>query len=145
MNIITLGRWPQNSSQPEPVQWLVLREEENALLCLSRVILDCQPYHREGGGVCWKDCSLRRWLDQEFLPAAFTPEEQRRLLPARLKSPGGETTDRVFLLAPPEDWPGWDLMKDSDSYFSFPPEDCAITTPYTREKGIWFVEEEGPD
>ena len=51
MNIITLGRWPQNSSQPEPVQWLVLREEENALLCLSRFILDCQPYHREGGGV----------------------------------------------------------------------------------------------
>lgn len=145
MNIITLGRWPQNSSQPEPVQWLVLREEGNALLCLSRFILDCQPYHREGGGVCWKDCSLRRWLDQEFLPAAFTPEEQRRLLPARLKSPGGETTDRVFLLAPPEDWPGWDLMKDSDSYFSFPPEDCAITTPYTREKGIWFVEEEGAD
>ena len=115
MNIITLGRWPQNSSQPEPVQWLVLREEGNTLLCLSRFILDYQPYHREGGGVCWKDCSLRRWLDQEFLPAAFTPEEQRRLLPARLKSPGGETTDRVFLLAPPEDWPGWNIMEDSDS------------------------------
>ena len=59
MNIITLGRWPQNSSQPEPVQWLVLREEGNTLLCLSRFILDYQPYHREGGGVCWKDCSLR--------------------------------------------------------------------------------------
>ena len=51
MNIITLGRWPQNSSQPEPVQWLVLREEENALLCLSRVILHYQSYCPRGGGV----------------------------------------------------------------------------------------------
>ena len=39
-SLITLGRWPQSGSQPEPIQWLVLAEEENALLCLSATILD---------------------------------------------------------------------------------------------------------
>ena len=28
-SLITLGRWPQSGSQPEPIQWLVLAEEEN--------------------------------------------------------------------------------------------------------------------
>ena len=145
MELITLGRWPQNGSRPEPIQWLVLRREGDALLCVSRSILDYQPYHREGGGACWAECSLRRWLNRGFFSAAFSPEEQRRILPTRLTSPGGETEDRVFLLAPPEDWPGYNIMEDSDDYYNFPPEDCAMTTPYTREKGIWFMEEEGPD
>ena len=74
-SLITLGRWPQSGSQPEPIQWLVLAEEENALLCLSAAILDCQPYHREGGPATWAGCSLRRWLNQDFFFAAFSPEE----------------------------------------------------------------------
>lgn len=142
---LTLGRWPQNSSEPEPIRWLVIREEEDALLCISQTILDYRPYHEPGGAVTWQDCSLRRWLNDDFLTTAFSQPEQARLLPTRLQSPGGETEDRVFLLAPPEDWPGWNMNEDPDDYFNFPPEDCAMTTPYTREKGIWFLDEEGPD
>lgn len=143
-DLITLGRWPQEGNRPEPIPWLVLRREGDICLCLSRFILDRQPYHREGGGVRWADCSLRRWLNEDFLTAAFSPEEQARLLPARLQNPGGETEDRVFLLAPPADLPGFVPFRDPDDYYSFP-EDRAVTTPYARSRGCWFVEEEGPD
>ncbi len=143
-SLITLGRWPQSGSQPEPIQWLVLAEEENALLCLSAAILDCQPYHREGGPATWAGCSLRRWLNQDFFFAAFSPEEQKRLVPTRLENPGRETEDRVFLLAPPEDLPGFVPFQDPEDYYSFP-EDRAMTTPYARSRGCWFVEEEGPE
>lgn len=142
---ITFGRYPQSGGEPEPIRWLVLAEEGDALFCLSEAILDCRPYHREGGAVCWKDCSLRRWLGGAFLAAAFSPEEQARLLPTPLQSPGGETVDKVFLPAPPADWPGYNMMEDPDDYYGFPPEDCALTTPYARAQGAWFVEEEGPE
>lgn len=144
-SIITLGHWPQNTGKPEPIQWLVLEQQEQTALCLSRFILDAQPYHRDGGSACWKDCSLRRWLNEEFLPAAFSPQEQARILPTPLQSPGGETVDQIFLLAPPADWPDYNMMEDNEDYYSFPPEDCAMTTPYAREKGAWFVEDPGPD
>lgn len=143
-SLITLGRWTQNSGQPEPIQWLVLGEEENSLLCLSRFILDGQPYHRPGGPAAWGECTLRRWLGEDFFLAAFSPKERERLLPTPLKNPRGETVDRVFLLAPPEDLPGFVPFQDPEDYYSFP-EDCALTTPYARRKGCWFVEEEGPD
>ena len=74
-SIITLGHWPQSTGKPEPIQWLVLEQQEQTALCLSRMSLDAQPYHRDGGSACWKDCSLRRWLNEEFLPAAFSPQE----------------------------------------------------------------------
>ena len=57
----------------------------------------------------WADCTLRTWLNTEFIQEAFTPEEQKRLLKTHLETPknqgisgGADTDDKVFLLSIPE-------------------------------------------
>ena len=56
-------------------------------------------------------CTLRKWLNDDFLNAAFSSEEQKRILevlvsadinPGNGTSPGNDTKDRVFLLSDQE-------------------------------------------
>ncbi len=43
---ILLGTYPQSTGPDrEPIEWLVLKEEEKRILCLSRYLLDSRPYH----------------------------------------------------------------------------------------------------
>ena len=47
-NVITFGHYEQDndlSNGAEPIEWLVLTEEEGRMLLLSRYGLDGQPYH----------------------------------------------------------------------------------------------------
>lgn len=61
---------------PEPIEWEVLGTDSNGTLLVSRYILDCQPYNTEYVDVTWETCSLRAWLNDDFLNTAFTPFEQ---------------------------------------------------------------------
>ena len=96
---------------PESIQWTVLSKEEGRILVISKYILDWRPYHLVRVPITWEECSLRTWLNEDFLTAAFTEEEQM-LIPAVTnplgKNPnygtafGDPTQDRIFLLSPQE-------------------------------------------
>ena len=136
--IITLGSYPQNStafSSKEPIRWIILAKEEGRKLCIS----DCKPYHRAPEMVTWASCTLREWLNHDFFQAAFSPEEQQRILPTCLTNhreyPQHSTTDKIFLL---------DYQQAVD-YFEaedHPITRSALTTPYARSQGGWFLSEE---
>ena len=79
MNKITIimGEYPQNCGlKKEPIEWIVLKEEEQRCLCISKYLLDCKPYHDFSKNVTWQDCTLRNWLNHEFLMSAFSAEER---------------------------------------------------------------------
>lgn len=110
-NIITFGTYEQDNDQTstdEPIEWIVLSKENAGLLVVSRYALDCQPYHLTAKNVTWETCTLRSWLNQDFINVAFSPLERRFIPAVRVSAdmnpdfatdPGAVTEDQVFLLS----------------------------------------------
>lgn len=82
-DIVTFGRYPQTSEGTDqtPIEWIVLDIKEGKALLLSRFGLDAKKYDDKypNDGVTWQDCSLRKWLNEEFLDEAFAEEEKRAI------------------------------------------------------------------
>lgn len=108
------GQYDQDNNAEnglEPIEWLVLAQEGDRVLLLSRLSLDYQSYHNAGGDIIWKDAAVRAWLNQDFFLNAFSHSEQDAI-PEQVISnapdqgnadwettAGDNTKDRVFLLS----------------------------------------------
>ena len=142
MNKITvvMGEYPQNCGlEKEPIEWIVLKEEKNHCLCISKCLLDTKPYHNLSENVTWKDCTLRNWLNHEFLTTAFSDEEREKILLSDVANPAQNTQDYIFLLS----------FDEIEEYFDDEVEDYvayeergAYTTDYARKQGAWFLEDD---
>ena len=109
---VTYGRYPQTADGTDmtPIEWLVLDVQGNRVLLLSRYGLDSKPYNMENKDVTWETCTLREWLNGEFLNKAFNTEEQTAIPAVDIDngmeqgcgwstSGGNDTKDKVFLLS----------------------------------------------
>lgn len=108
---VVFGTYEQDndtSNGKEDIEWLVLANEGNKILVISKYALDCQQYNTSCTDVTWETCSLRKWLNGTFLNAAFSSEEQNSIIsstvtadknPSYSTSPSNNTTDKVFLLS----------------------------------------------
>lgn len=109
---VIFGHYEQDgdeSNGPEPIEWLVLSHEDDRMLLISRNILDYQAYNTEYAPVTWETCTLRQWLNEDFINAAFDASEQERILTVTNTNPdnamyggtegGNDTEDKVFLLS----------------------------------------------
>lgn len=144
---LIFGSYPQNNADllvKEPIEWVILDKKEDRFLCISRYLLDCRAYHPVSQMVNWATCALREWLNREFVQAAFTLEEQQRILTTHLINgedcPQYDTWDKVFLL---DDREAVDYFESEEH----PMTRSAVTTAYTRSRGAWFLspEEAGED
>lgn len=145
MNKITIkmGNYPQNCGlEKEPVEWMVLREEKHRCLCISKYLLDCQPYHHLPGRVTWQNCTLRNWLNHEFLMTAFSNEEREKILLSDVINPAKNTQDYIFLLSTDEVETYFD--DETEDYVEYD-ERQALTTSYARAQGAWFLDEHCED
>ena len=124
----------------EPIEWLVLARDGDKALLLSKYALDHQSfmpfYEPVTEPFTWESCSLRQWLNSTFLNAAFSAEEQRRLLTTTvITAPGGRkgsenpftTEDRVFLLSDTEVY----------AYFSSEADTVTDYTAYALSEDPW--------
>jgi len=110
------------------MEWLVLKREGNTVLLVARQAIDYMRYHRCCQDVSWQDCSLREWLNGEFIAESFSGEEQLRILetrcPGTLRSSRNnechDTTDRVFLLS----------EKEAETWFRDHAARECVATPY---------------
>jgi hypothetical protein len=103
-DVVSFGKYPQTAVGKDrtSIEWLVLETSGRSLLLLSKHILDCKRYHPEFALTTWRDCDLRRWLNDEFYNSAFTAAEKKRVRTTRNTDhgPGSpDTNDRVFLLS----------------------------------------------
>ena len=106
---IILGTYPQDADGSVlPIKWIVLDVQDGKALVISKFGLDRKPYNVEPADVTWENCSLRAWLNSDFLSVAFSKEENDRILETNVinqdnpffGTPGGnDTVDKVFLLS----------------------------------------------
>lgn len=115
---VTFGTYPQTESGDDetPIEWQVLARDGNKVLLLSRYGLDSKPYHSGKTKATWEECTLRTWLNNDFINRAFKVEEQTAILvttvdnsdsqnhfPGEYKNcditSGNNTQDKVFLLS----------------------------------------------
>ena len=134
---ITFGTYEQDndtSNGQEDIEWLVLAKENDRLLVISRYALDCQPYNTEDTDVTWETCTLRTWLNNDFLNAAFSSAEQAMIPtvtvsadknPWHSTDPGNATQDKVFLLS----------VTEADKYFETDSERKCKLTAYAEAQG----------
>ena len=109
-DVVVFGSYEQDNDPgngPEGIEWIVLEAGNGQAKLISRYALDARPYNTEAAEVTWETCSLRAWLNGDFLNAAFSAEEQTQLCTVTVPAvkmyetstdPGNDTRDRVFLL-----------------------------------------------
>lgn len=98
------GSYPQGANgEVKPITWRVLKRESDSLLVISELCLDAEPYNYGKMAVSWSKCTLRRWLNDEFLHKAFSSSEQALIRTSKLENNAGPATeDLVFLLSEDE-------------------------------------------
>ncbi len=113
-DIITFGSYEQDNdleNGPEPIEWLVLDMQDGTALLLSKYGLDAKPYNLKNIPITWEACTLRHWLNSDFLNAAFSGKEKTKILTTAVDNSasqgyskwrvdgGNNTQDQIFLLS----------------------------------------------
>ena len=99
---VTFGKYHGEEIEWEVIEKNFLIEEGKIRVELfSTYALDSQPFN-ENGESSWEDCSLRKWLNDEFYNDAFSKAEQKRICDTTYYMNTGDTrylTDKVSLIS----------------------------------------------
>lgn len=136
---IVFGSYEQDndtSNGAEDIEWLVLAKKGNRLLVISRYALDSKNYSREERYITWENCTLRQWLNDDFLNTAFLDGE-KGMIPAVTvpvdknpkynTDPGRATRDKIFLLS----------ITEVNRYFTDDEARMCVPTAYAEANGIY--------
>ena len=150
-DVYKFGSYEQDNNTAngtEDIEWVVLAKEKggnrNRILVISKDALDCQQFNIPHYIVTWETCSLRKWLNETFLNAAFS-ESERAMIPSVTvsadknpeysRSPGNSTMDQVFLLS----------ITEANKYFSSAEERKCAPTDYAIAQGAYQSEYDSVD
>lgn len=152
--VIKFGNYPQDKDGTEkPIKWIVMKNEGNQVLLLSKYVLDTKPYNKELEKVTWETSDIRQWLNNEFYTTAFNKAEKVKIQTSLIKnednsehgtSGGNDTEDKVFLLS----------EKEAETLFSNDDERIAKATGYAEKSGVcvnkeksamWWLRSPGSD
>ena len=136
---IEFGNYPQEEDGTEkPIEWIVMKNEGNQVLLLSKYVLDAKPYD-EWEAVTWQTSDIRQWLNNEFYTTAFNKSEKAKIQTSLIKnednsehgtSGENDTEDKVFLLS----------EKEAETLFSNDDERIAKATGYAEKSGVYVNE-----
>jgi tetratricopeptide (TPR) repeat protein len=138
-DIVTFGNYEQDSitaDGKEAITWRVLSVKDGKALLLSEKNLDCKPYNKEYTAVTWETCTLRAWLNNEFINDAFTQGEKDSIAQSAITNSknlnygtdGGNTTlDKVFLLS----------IEEAEQYLASVELQKAANTAYAVQNGAY--------
>ncbi len=89
LKTVTLGSFEQDNNDTngsEPIEWIILFSDEDKALVISKYVLDCLPFNKGFAESNWENSSVRKALNSDFLNAAFTAEEQARIIETDIPS-----------------------------------------------------------
>lgn len=124
----------------EDITWRVLDAKDGSALLVSEKALAPGRYHHTKEDITWDKSSLRAWLNDEFLYAAFNDGERKRIFDTtrsnegsiNFGTPGGpDTDDNVFCLS----------YREALRYFTSPEELICYPTRVAKGKGVWTNDE----
>lgn len=137
-NLVYFGSFEQNNNTAdgnEKIAWIVLAAEKEKVLLISEKILNSKPYNIERKSVTWETCTLRKWLNEEFLSAAFTEKEKAVVAETTVATQdnsekgakgGNNTNDKVFLLS----------LEEAGKYFTSDETRIATGTDFAENEGL---------
>ena len=134
-DVVEFGRYEQGNGV-KPIEWLVLDRTDKGTLLISKYALDVKPYNKKYTDITWETCTLRKWLNNDFLNAAFSAEERAIISKTRVTadenpeydtSPGNDTNDKIFLLS----------ITEVNKYFSSDEARKCAPTDYAISHGAW--------
>jgi hypothetical protein len=134
---VKFGSYNQNKGEKTDIEWIVLEKNEGKTLIISRYALDCKPYNEEYEDVTWETCSLRSWLNDDFIAKAFTIDEKKYICETTVKAddnpkydtnPGDDTQDKIFLLS----------INEVRRYFTKQSDRKCSATEYADEEGAYI-------
>lgn len=110
---VTLGTYEQDGNEDtgkEPIEWLVLKQDDEKMLVVSKYGLDYMKYPDDySSNISWENCSLRKSLNSDFINNSFSSEEQKNIILTQNTNKankdfystvdGNITEDKVFLLS----------------------------------------------
>ncbi|MEE3352404.1 MAG: sigma-70 family RNA polymerase sigma factor [Saccharofermentanaceae bacterium] len=123
-------------------EWIIIAEDDEGYLLISKYILDPMPYNNKTEKVNWETCFLRKWLNGEFYEETFNDSEKAQILTTVNTNPGNpdykvaggnDTQDNVFLLS----------VDEAEQYFS---SDDARKATYRKNpdnEGYWWLRSAG--
>ena len=146
-NVITFGTYPQTDEGTDqtPIEWMVLDVKDGKALLLSKYGLDAKAYNRRWHeDVTWENCSLRKWLNNEFLKKAFSSQARSVIVITDVDNSanqgyvtkafyGKDTKDQVFLLS----------YAEANKYLNITYDDSdnmksrVTPTAYAKSQGAW--------
>ena len=107
---VTFGTYEQNNNYSdgnENIEWVVIDKQEDKIMVVSKYIIAEQPFNTTNEGhISWENCTLRKWLNNDFLNEAFSGAEKNLITDTTVFSTeylvvGAtySTTDKIFLLS----------------------------------------------
>ncbi len=142
-DIVEFGRYPQGKrGEVEPLEWRVLETDGDTALLLTEKCVDCLPYNEKRKSVTWETCTLRKWMNNDFINKAFNSSEQISLVVSNNTNPdnplwdtegGKDTQDKVFALSIPE----------AQKYFADSESRMAYATDYAKSKKCYVSDSLG--
>lgn len=82
-DVVKFGRYEQDDNfenGAEPIEWIVLDEQDGKLLLISKYALESLPFDTTSGEeITWENCTLRTWLNDSFYKDAFAVTEQEQI------------------------------------------------------------------
>ncbi len=116
------------------ISWIILDIDGDNVMLLSEYAIENKPFNDEWVETSWEDCSVRSWLNSEFIDSAFTEDERAMICDTDVISSanpefgiqsGEDTVDKVFLLS-------------VDEFESLVPEEyrCCLVTDYAWRNNV---------
>jgi len=143
-DIVTYGAYEQDgdtANGEEPIEWRILAIEDDRVLVISEYGLDAKPFNEKREDTTWADCTLRKWLNKDFLNSAFSKEERENILTVMIENPENpvyhtgaqpDTEDTIFVLS----------QNEKDEYFpDFKKAGC-YPTQYAINNGVKVSDED---
>lgn len=79
---VIFGHYEQDNdlnNGPEPIEWRVLEINGDKMFLLSKYVLDALPFNPDLNSNVWETCSLRDWLNHDFMNTSFYNEEEKAI------------------------------------------------------------------
>ena len=134
---VQFGQYPQGANgEVQPLVWRVLAVENGRALLITDKLIDAIPYNKKYTDVTWETCTLRKWMNNDFISQAFSSSQQVQIATVTNQNPnnpeyktigGNATQDRVFALS----------IDEAKKYFRDDDDRMAAPTGYAKKLGCY--------
>ncbi len=138
---VFFGQYPQGANgKVEPLVWRVLAVENGRALLITDKLIDAIPYNKEITKVRWETCTLRKWMNNDFISKAFSSSQQAQIATVSNQNPnnpswgtqgGNATQDRIFALS----------INEANKYFRDNDDRMAAVTEYAKKHGAYIMDD----